>query len=678
MIVAIPVGNMAPQTRRAQVLASTSTSTSRTYHSSPVPQQVHFPARRTTVRTYSRKTASARALRQQTLTQIDYVKQATARLLDDGDGDNGKDGNDTPSREAAKTRPQKRRKTMGDAPSSVSSSFHTQTLTQLLGEKVEDRDVGGELLQIKDSDEEEGEEDDEDDEVVELPKLPPPSRASSKRKQEVQPKVRKSMPPPPPLPQTPKNQRIKVSLDEVPSSQPTPYTPMLERYTPGSGRSPLKERSTNVDAPPPTLATISKTPRNLVIQDSFSDGSNLLSSSAAAAPPSSTKKETPVTNRPPRQPLAELPLGSFELGEDVGTTPNVQTPTRSRLAGATSAAGSKRVFMEIPDSDDELDSLGPSPHPKAAAAAAASQRSQRAVSISDSAKENYTPVHNNRRVVEGPEQEPESADMDMSSSEDLDPGTPTPVVRKVQIQLPSQARSSSHLEEGEEEEEVFEETPRKTQQQQQQQQQRQRQQQSQRHKNNNNHNNKSSPLVQRHHTQARSQYYSQGLESQRVPLDVIRSLGPQTDRSDIVISIHPEPAEQIVLGTKDHEFRSYKFPGQVARCWIYVTRPVCEVRYMAVLGPARQPGEIRSEMGVGNTEFNGGTLGGGAYKYAHELLQVYELNNPVPLADMKEHGLGEGPPQRYKYIPPAIVGQLLANLRCALFADGEEEVDEGG
>jgi hypothetical protein len=86
---------------------------------------------------------------------------------------------------------------------------------------------------------------------------------------------------------------------------------------------------------------------------------------------------------------------------------------------------------------------------------------------------------------------------------------------------------------------------------------------------------------------------------------------------------------------------------------------------MAIIGPAKQPGEIDELTGIGNQEFNA-RIGS---KYAYELLQVYQLNNPVSLAMMKENGWIEGPPQKYIYVPPAVVGQLLGNLRCALFAE---------
>jgi predicted transcriptional regulator len=175
--------------------------------------------------------------------------------------------------------------------------------------------------------------------------------------------------------------------------------------------------------------------------------------------------------------------------------------------------------------------------------------------------------------------------------------------------------------------------------------------------------------------QAKSQFYTQGLESQRVPLEVIRAMAPQTDRSDIIVSIHPEPADLIANGSKNHEFRNYKIPNTVSRIWIYITRPICELRYMATIGPAKQPGAIDDDSGVGNREFNA-QAGNYKYKFAYELLQVYQLNNPVSLEMMKEKGWVESPPQKYVYIPPAVVGQLLGNLRCALFDDGPQSDQE--
>jgi hypothetical protein len=83
---------------------------------------------------------------------------------------------------------------------------------------------------------------------------------------------------------------------------------------------------------------------------------------------------------------------------------------------------------------------------------------------------------------------------------------------------------------------------------------------------------------------------------------------------------------------------------------------------MATIGPAKEPGEIDNG-GAGNDEFNAGR----GSKFAHEILQVYLINNPVPLAMIKERGVFQTPPQKYQFLPPAIVGELWGNLRCALF-----------
>ncbi|KAL1836665.1 hypothetical protein VTJ49DRAFT_4805 [Mycothermus thermophilus] len=223
------------------------------------------------------------------------------------------------------------------------------------------------------------------------------------------------------------------------------------------------------------------------------------------------------------------------------------------------------------------------------------------------------------------------------SSTDGMPGTPTPVVRKVvQIEEPQPSID----------EEMCKETPRRPRRLP-----------------------RSSPLYPRQ-TQPRSQRYSQRFESQRVSLDVIRSLGPQTDRSDILISMDPDIVEEILDGKRDHEFRTYRFPPQVSRCWIYETDPVNEIRYMVTVGPAQEPGQIPNNTGVGNAEFNAGTSG---FLFAHELRQVYVLNNPIPREDMEDNDLGDGPPLRYRYVPPAVVGDMMGNLNRAWFVEGEEE-----
>ncbi|KAF3060895.1 hypothetical protein GL218_03149 [Daldinia childiae] len=141
-----------------------------------------------------------------------------------------------------------------------------------------------------------------------------------------------------------------------------------------------------------------------------------------------------------------------------------------------------------------------------------------------------------------------------------------------------------------------------------------------------------------------------------------------------MVSLHPEPLAKIINGTKNHEFRVWKIPPTVTRVWIYSTRPFSELKYMCTLGPPKVPGEIEDNKGVGNVEFNQGKA---VAKYAYEILQVYELNDPVPLDEMKKKGWVNAAPQKYVWVPPAVIGELTANLKCALFGDNEEEQEAG-
>ncbi|KAK4444684.1 hypothetical protein QBC34DRAFT_414800 [Podospora aff. communis PSN243] len=613
---------MAPSTRTRK-----SAPASRTYRSSPAPQQLQFPARRRTIKTYGRKStgSSARSLRQQTLTQIDYVTQNSPQdaeaLLE-------------PPRE----RTNKRRKTLGDTPN---SSFQTQTLTQFLSEKSFDGPGNNEnnplLIRDSDDDDDDAELTEDADDVsdggdVDFDDMDDPVAAyKSPRRAEKAVSL---------VPETPSHRKIRVNVDEVPSSQPTPFTPMLERYHAKPCRSPLVERSTNVDAPSPTQETLNKLPRNLVIEDTFSSSGSLPSCLEAET----VEKKTP-TNKPRRQPLSELPPPSQELGPE-SIVLGGDTPVRSGKENR------KRAFLEIPDSDAESEMPTPSP----IKSSTVRQTSQRSTRVTRSSRRRAS-------LEPGPEMPDPSTG---TTSEDDGPGTPTPLARKTQTVLPSQSSPS-----------VYEETPQRPR-------------------------NEPSPTRPQHvrcnirnatqrSTQRRfrdagtqpnygldnngqSQFHSQLFESQRVPLEVIRSLGRVTEESDILISTHPDDVHLIATGWKDHEFRVYEFPPHAMRCWIFTTLPIGEVKYMAALGPPQRPGEIDSNSGMGNAAFNSGRT---LYRTAHKLIQVYMLNNPVPLASMDEYGLGSNPPKRWRYVAPTTAGRLLGNLQRALFAEDDEDEEEG-
>ncbi|KAL3962728.1 hypothetical protein ACCO45_004251 [Purpureocillium lilacinum] len=158
---------MAPETRSRGVPPP-----NRVYNSSPALQQVQFPSRRKKIRTYGRQaSAHTSSLRQQTLTQIDFVSS----FDDDGEDvitltDSEDEAQQAPRSMLAtvatrriqirkpkglKESKASRRRTMGDAPSS-SSKYHTQTLTQFLGQRsfIADSDDEGDDLGLVPSEEE--------------------------------------------------------------------------------------------------------------------------------------------------------------------------------------------------------------------------------------------------------------------------------------------------------------------------------------------------------------------------------------------------------------------------------------------------------------------------------------------------------------------------------------------
>ncbi|KAI9736508.1 MAG: hypothetical protein M1818_006018 [Claussenomyces sp. TS43310] len=154
-------------------------------------------------------------------------------------------------------------------------------------------------------------------------------------------------------------------------------------------------------------------------------------------------------------------------------------------------------------------------------------------------------------------------------------------------------------------------------------------------------------------------------ESQRLSAQQIESMASRSDRSDIFISLHPQHVASIVSRVKDHEFRSYALPKQVTRLWIYTTRPVSAVRYMAIIGPAKRPGEVGTQSGLGNADFNARKSAG---CYAYEILQLYELASPLTLAKLKDNKWLEGPPQKYVYVRPVVLDHLMAHLSRLLYS----------
>lgn len=136
-------------------------------------------------------------------------------------------------------------------------------------------------------------------------------------------------------------------------------------------------------------------------------------------------------------------------------------------------------------------------------------------------------------------------------------------------------------------------------------------------------------------------------QPQPLSLEAIQKKVKKSKKSDIIISIHPENVRKIVNRTKYYEFRTYLIPSRVKRMWIYETAPSCTINYMALIGPAKVPGQIVDLRGLGNEEFS---ATGSGNSYAYEIRKVYELSRPLSLDELIVEELIKEPPQKYVYV----------------------------
>ncbi|KAH8195567.1 hypothetical protein TruAng_010267 [Truncatella angustata] len=612
------------------------------------PKQQHFPSRRRHIKTYGRRTAPKRM--DQTLTQMNFVSSAAQEelqlLSDDEDGLGAADPSPVASKKRAKKksgrstrrrtmgdvdddqehekpRDSKRRRTMGDAPSAP-SSFHTQTLTQFLSSTSKDDDD----WDIPDLDGE-----DDLGIIKETPKKKKQKEGASGHQAFLSAAARSV---------TPSNRMTKL---EIPSSQ-SPATPLLLRYSPAKEPSPLKNKSANIAASQSVLKGTSKMPRDKVIQDSCS-----------------TTHSSPVTPTPKAK-VRMMPIGTvtpvkklrFELPEDKeNITPGRTKPKSPKPASQKSSK--RQPLSEVPDSDGEFDDTENEEDDIGVSVADTPERFTRSRSSADEiiiatdADVDVDEVEDEGHVQYSVGVETQVLLVSSGDRSSLELGTTksprTPPIEDTKRQEGAVGRygstSNTHIT-VQAEDEIIEHIPTEKL------------------------DNRSDEIAAKEH-QDYTQALTQGIESQRVPLETIKATGPITDKSDIIISIYGQHVENMVARTKTHEFRDWKFPASVHRVWIYITRPKSELRYMCIFGPPKTAGEIGGD-GIGNADFNKGMK---RSKFAYEVLHMYELNNPVSLKLLKQNGWPAAP-QKFSYVPPAVVGQLTSNLRCALW-DGDTDQD---
>lgn len=113
----------------------------------------------------------------------------------------------------------------------------------------------------------------------------------------------------------------------------------------------------------------------------------------------------------------------------------------------------------------------------------------------------------------------------------------------------------------------------------------------------------------------------------------------------IFISLKPEFAKLIKEQRKTYEFRKYRPKKSVQGLIIYVTQPTAKLKYITKTKVPTEYPETIPENGIGNKEFNQGKK---KSKYAFPILELRELNNPIPLKVLQRK-FGFHPPESFIY-----------------------------
>ncbi|KAH6887573.1 hypothetical protein B0T10DRAFT_489992 [Thelonectria olida] len=692
---------MPPQTRSRGVPPP-----SRVYHSTPGEQQVHFPPRRRVVRTYGKQTRKkdnvvpARSLRQQTLTQIDFVssfeEEREPVILSDSDDDADADddnvqvdenkenkengnaqnneqndeddepvssgrkrransrktttkndrskrrrtlGDDSDTEQKGQEKKETRRRTLGDLPT---SSYHTQTLTQFLG-----RDPAHALC-IKDSEDEDEEQEGEDEGGFQDWLLDPASPSPLRRKQaSSSPATARRL-----RFASPKGKGKQVVIESPTAEREESIVPQTPaKQTPV--KRPVVKQTTRDEVPSSSQLSALSTPSMPTPVERMIDrygppdkaGTPLKkkSSPAAGSGPRSILKGLPGK---PRRSMTPRPRKEVVIQDSFATDSwdkDELTPLRSQNLGSPSVNR-----MESAETSSALDEMETPTKPRRRG-----ESTELGKTASPTPRKLFSPRKGKRVVLdEIPDSDEDDEDFDVFD-ENQDDGE---YVAGPETQLVMSEIASTEEEESVKSKattppvlapssEVTTLPPRS-----------------------------SSPLRSRpnrrrvrkplHEPALHATTQTQPLESQRVAPATLQSLPFPSARTDIILPLDQDTLSAVVEGFQAHITLPFKIPAQVVRFWLFDGELL---QYMACADPGRIDGSST---------------------WRYTLPQVYELNNPMNSDDMREEEWISGDVTRYAYFPPAVVGQLMWNLRHALFkevdahpldqevVDDEEEEDE--
>jgi hypothetical protein len=138
-------------------------------------------------------------------------------------------------------------------------------------------------------------------------------------------------------------------------------------------------------------------------------------------------------------------------------------------------------------------------------------------------------------------------------------------------------------------------------------------------------------------------------------------------RTDIFMSIKPEHMNNIAARIKNHEYRRYLLPSSVRRIWFYTSAPVSSIHYVARISAGKVPGQVPEDGGLGNEDFNAGKK---LSKYGYEILELWKLVQPISLQQAKSRGYLKGAPQKYCWLPNAVLESCPLEKQVNIFTTG--------
>ncbi|KAK0120026.1 hypothetical protein ONS95_011440 [Cadophora gregata] len=607
----------------------------RVYKSSTPLTQSKLPVPRKHIRSYGKKTSVRipKPTKQETLTQMDYLRMRNPPPLGDDEQDPVEvEEPDGDYEKQAKKRKNKRRKTAGDEPDST-PSFHTQRLTQMEWSftSAPDEEEDPSIFDVPSSSQ------------TTLPTLSSRKKTGESSKASAadpQTSPINEMPPP----QTPR----RILATEIPSSQ-SPATPVSVRSGKFLGRSPLKETPINTPIPFNTGRRPELSPEKLPKLEVKDTYDSVDTTQFSRVPSSPAKRPSPAKSV------------RFVFPEDDEIEEPLSPMVKRRSTPARKSAMKRTVILDSDaESDDEVDEVDEEEDEEIAPGrefdneVVGSQElgndedyrvSESELSCSVELGLSRDTLDQEHHTAESPElgndELVEDYAAQKSQEEEAEPETCYGNIGLETQMEADRILGSSELRHMTKEPEVPQDEDDDDE--------------------DENEEEQEDSEIQ-HETAVEK---TQIMESQRLSTQHAHSMGPRTAESDVFVSMHPAHVTNIVSGAKNHEFRNWAFALHVRRIWIYEMKPTSMLKYMAEIGPAKKPGELADDMGLGNVDFNKKASTWRAY----EILQVYQLADPKHLPELKENGWLKAPPSKTARVAPAVIDELMANLLPPLFLD---------